>query len=719
LFEVESVRFGNFGRFVGEHHLSFANLPRLNQVDGHNKNTGGSSAGGKTTLLRVIDYGLGINDVPATILQSRLTKDPMFTEIIGKWNGSPVVIYRAKGDIRVTGTNPKTGEQFSITGNAVLAEEKIDQILELPRDLFKKITHKEQGEGGFFLKMGPKDAYEFMLKATGMQVWLDKMKKVEADITAITPEIAKLEAALGATKTSLEFASNQLTAAENIVEPTEPDTSYLIHIEQRTKEISKEIQELDVERKAKISELNNKEPQKPEFAGDFTERDALKVQVDHFQSLIKTAEAEKSQKIKKIKDASQVLQTKIDQKQNDKTKKTKDIEKLEREIVALKTQISEKPAIEKDLLAHAQSKCPTCLENRQSNQNLQTHAEKLKAKLVGIEKAEIRIPIAQQEIEVTKGEIDLIASEVTELQSKEKVAAGIYDKMALEDPAASLRKELEQHRIALSEVEKTLNDQKQELNDQYTKQISLFFSIKKKVEDQFSEKRRILTNEVEKLATEEKTLKGIAEAYKNAVASRKRDVEHARKQLDLWSGKILMSEADYYAAKKRLTIYEDAKRAIKGFTMSQFESFLDQIGRKASETVGRIPNMATATISFEPFKEVKGKIKDEIVATISMDGEEAVPIKSLCGGERNVADVSVDLAVIDIVEERSGIGSNYYILDEPTSALDDICKSEFMDALIASSSKKTLFVVEHSPAIKEKAQNTIVVERMGLTARIL
>ena len=73
--ELISLTFNNIRSFTEKQTVTFADRGKLIQVDGLVEDTGGSSGAGKTTVFLALDYLLGMSDIPATVLQSRLTKE--------------------------------------------------------------------------------------------------------------------------------------------------------------------------------------------------------------------------------------------------------------------------------------------------------------------------------------------------------------------------------------------------------------------------------------------------------------------------------------------------------------------------------------------------------------------------------------------------------------------------------------------------------------------
>ena len=84
------------------------------------------------------DYLLGLNDIPNGVLKCRYTEGGINVEGTFDYDGLPLVITRGR-KLKIDYNGVIT------TGSSKLAEEKLDEILAMPRDLFRKILHKRQG----------------------------------------------------------------------------------------------------------------------------------------------------------------------------------------------------------------------------------------------------------------------------------------------------------------------------------------------------------------------------------------------------------------------------------------------------------------------------------------------------------------------------------------------------------------------------------------------
>ena len=213
-----------------------------------------------------------------------------------------------------------------------------------------------------------------------------------------------------------------------------------------------------------------------------------------------------------------------------------------------------------------------------------------------------------------------------------------------------------------------------------------------------------------------KKIEVFSQTYDNYQASSAKLIEQAT----YYSDQIGKKQSELDSIVQEIEDAEDAKKIIKSYLSCSFDEALESIGSNATEILRSIPNMATATISLEGLKEnADGKIKEEVNAVVSMDGEIGIPIKSLSGGEKSSTDLAIDLAAVNFIEEKTGQGINVMGLDEFTNGLDTVCIQEVMEMLRNSRLDKKILLVEHNPIVSQSIENKIVVERIGLKSRII
>src|ERR1019366_2441273 len=194
---LKSLKFSGIGRFVDEQTIDFTSLGPLVQVEGQNRNTGGSSGAGKSTIFESLQFLLGINDKSTTILQSRLTKEPMTVTGLFELDGVPLRIERGKKLLI-----DLNGE--ITTGSSKLTEEKLDSIISMPRELFRSILVKRQGVGGFFLQMSPSETHQFLTSCLGPEAETCKIVRLDERLTTLSASEALLKSGLEANRMGLQ-----------------------------------------------------------------------------------------------------------------------------------------------------------------------------------------------------------------------------------------------------------------------------------------------------------------------------------------------------------------------------------------------------------------------------------------------------------------------------------------------------------------------------------
>ena len=205
MINLKKMRFKNIGRFVDMQEIDFDAMPNICQIDGKNLNTNGSSGSGKSTIFQALEFVLGVNEVPTTILQSRLTKDGLFVELDLDKDGTPYTITRSKSD-GLTITTP----EGSIEGSNKIAEEYLQKLIGIPTNLLRKVFHKRQNEGGFFIGLTPKESYEFLTETLDLTSWTKKQTNIsiktksETDhLTQLTTDLTSINAKIDGTNSVL------------------------------------------------------------------------------------------------------------------------------------------------------------------------------------------------------------------------------------------------------------------------------------------------------------------------------------------------------------------------------------------------------------------------------------------------------------------------------------------------------------------------------------
>lgn len=733
MLKLKSLRFSGIGRFVEPQDINIEELRNLTQVDGENHNTGGSSGSGKTTVFNALDFLLGLNDLPTTVLQSRLTKEPISVRGEFDFDGKPLLISRNKRGLIIDLDGQIT------EGSSKLAEEKLVQILGMPPKIFRKILHKRQKEGGFFLDFTPKETYEFLTDALNLAAERKKLEKIESKLS----ELEK-------TKTIKENKISELNASVKAIQESilalglppvrDIHQSVILELKNKADTSSKILLGIVEEHKIQNATLDAERPAiipnpELELVPQLEQPVLLDTALDNLLT-INILEAEVRNLNKEIAD--------ILAKENQRVSLIKEnIQNNEMTIQALEHKCSLSVAAKSEAVRVAgeikkirSAICPTCeqswvTENAKTKEN-EYLASLAKYKIAIQEGSNAEIVIAELKKDnnlltqqLNPEQTDVILAKNTEINDKnnqiqaEKAKAVAYKaEITAKNVAIMADYKAKQHAASaditarnaakLSEV----SAQNKALQDQYQFKAQAMREIQARELDQVRGQA-----DVDRRAFEAAVAK--LNAYNDASKRYESSLSYMKTNEAVYLKDLAENVAAFDAVCAEIEIAEELKKAVKLFISISFDSALEAIGDAATKIIRCIPTMANATIQFEGQKETNnGKVKEEVNAIISVDGEIGIPIKSLSGGERSSVDLAVDLAVIDFIESESSKGIDVFILDEPFTGLDSVSIEMALEVLKNSNSNKKLIVVDHNPEVKQMVSNRIVVVRDGQTSTI-
>lgn len=678
MLQLAKLRFKGIGRFVDEQLIIFDNLGKLVQVDGKNNNTGGSSGAGKSTIFNAIDYLFGFNKIPSTVLRSRLSDDGIFVEGTFIFNGKPLTITRGKKlsidlDGEVT------------TGSSSKSEEKLDEIIGMPRELFRKLLHKRQKEGGFFLQMTPKDVNDFLTSALGHSAIKSKIDIVDKKTKELTEKKTANITALTAARTGLKATQDAILSL-GLAPVKDIHQSVIVDLKKKHDESSAKLSEILTAHKLELETLEISRP---------------KVSMEPFdRSGIVTLESQIATVSRSIDEFKRAEASRLE-------KARKDLHNVQLEISKLKdleyrgtVAVEKIKEISEQLKAIKQGKCFNCgndWQDLQKEKKLQQDALKYRNDSVEGKKAAEAIPALEQRLKQLESEI--LPREIPEIKPLGEQLNALTTTLA----------EMRQNESKHNATQAALASEAQAKFSELTSKMRYQHSVQAdQARGQADIDRRAFEAAVGKLKAYEEA----RTRYENSLASLKaQEVSYSNKVSELSETSTQIHN--------QLEMAEELKRALKSYLSCSFDEALESISENATRLIRFIPNMANATIQLEGIRETgDGKVKEEVNAVIHMDGEQNVDIRSLCGGERTATDLAIDLSVIDLLENKANKGIDLFILDEPFEGLDTVCIEMALEVLKNSNSNKRLVIVDHNPEVKEMVENRLVVVRDGATSRV-
>lgn len=678
LLDLQKLRFRGIGRFLEEQVIEFDRLGKFVQLDGKNNNTGGSSGAGKSTVPMALDHLLGVSNRPSTVLKCRYSEDGIFVEGTFLYDGKPLVITRDK--------KLSINEDGKVTkGNSDKTEEELDRVLGMPRDLLRKMYHKRQKEGGFFLDMTPDKMNTFLMSALNLGHYKAKIQKVDDKLTELEKKKEDTVTKLAAARSGLKATEDAIVAL-GLPPAREIDQATVLKLKEQSESSTATLAFTLEQTKSEEYTLNQSRPQIKANPFDRTKIEELEKQYKAASDRI--SNAERDEKYRQSKAGAELHQFSL-------------------HLMKLKTAISQgenatKKAVEvaEQIKKIKDGKCYTCGQDwvdSQTQANLMNSVKNLRIQIEAGQEAQKMLPDAQKSVDFWSGEM------IPRLVDT-KADGLLVQTIGLE--LTELRQQEKDHQWA--ETKKT-----RELLSTFEAQESAMRVRHRALLDGFRGQADIDRRAFEAALGTLRAFETARQRYESSLASlMAQEASYKQRITELMGVSIGVQE--------ELAKAEELRRALKSYLSCSFDKALDTISKNATTLIRHIPNMANATIQLEGIRETQdGKIKEEVNAVIHMDGEENVPIKSLCGGERTATDLAVDLSVIDLLESEGKKGINVFILDEPFNGLDTVCIEMALEVLKNSNSNKRLIVVDHNPEVKEMVESRLTVVRDGATSRIV
>jgi ABC-type lipoprotein export system ATPase subunit len=706
MLKIKSLVLQNIGRFTEPQTILFDSLGPLVQVDGVNANTGGSSGSGKSTIFNALDYLFGLNDIPNSLLQSRLTKGSISVAAVFDYNGRPLTITRSKKL-----TIDLDGEVTS--GSSKITEEKLDQILGVSRPLFRSMLHKRQKEGGFFLALTPRETYDFLTDCLNLTDLRAKAEVAHEAASELATRLATKNAAVEAAKASSWATNNAIEALGPRPEGT-ADREALIALKAEAEKAHYLVENLKAGQAQELAELEKQKPTLEFGQFDDSRLQELTEQRSMFERAITQAERLEFERTSKIKDECQKKKAEYARIEQQKKAKLEGLNrtKLEGDVAKGRaTQLAE------EIRQLRENTCFTCHQTwnneatKKKELELLSEMTRCKDLIQAGTDAGLAASLLASEIaaDKTKSEADL------------KVIMDLADAVKLD------------RNIQVSGAQTSIAGIDKEIAIEKGKKDGYFGGIQarnKALTDEFAAKVAALRAEhlhmLQALVTESAAKRRALDLAVGGIKAQQEALERFDKtaaslaqQQEASMQKLMDVTAELLAINTRALMAEEAKRAIKAYTSRLFDTALQTISENATRIIRQIPNMANATIQLSATRETgDGKIKEEVNAVIHNDGEENIPLKTLSGGERTSADLAVDLAAIQFLEDQAGKGIDLFILDEPFTGLDSANIEAIVEMLKASSLTKRIVVVDHNPVIAESFESKIIVRRQGSSSSL-
>lgn len=646
-------------------------------VRGLNKDTGDSSASGKSSFVLAISHLFGGCKYPGTTLQSWHSEDPY---LVG------AVIATAEGDWtieRSKGLKVVSPDGTTIKGKA--AESELDKIFGMDSWLRSMATYRGQKQDGLFLSMPDQDKKEFFTKA----LRLNRYEKVAADAAEAAKEL----------KDKFLFADGQLSLARSLVE--------------QTKEV------FDTLPPAEEADEGNLDELRAAVAGAEKNRDLAITAAEEAASKILKAGAKEAEKIladsnisfgedtPEVKEALLEL-PKVNERLNKAIqhdiKKRQELEEtksnLKLRLYQATKEAEKKTALESTLKKLQDQKqhlleqiCPTC-EQSWVTTSAQKQLEKVNASILETETQISKAVAAAEEAEQRSAEIKSFppfTPHPFEQRLKERLEVlnaivGEVRQNQLKQAAAHSAQAQSRARAVRAEAEIQATTAKQT-------HLKVAYALKQEI-DNLNQIIRFNESRVAAAKALAENRKRAEQAYSSAV--KRLDAAHQK----------------YVDIKKQIDCELDLNLMVgrTGFLGVIFDDVLAEVAAATNEVSSRVANVRHVTFSFDSEKESQsGSIQRRIIPVVTIDGRSVDFDAGLSGGMQSAIKLAVDLGVGEVVAKRRGSYPGWLVLDESFDGLGRASKESCLEMLQAYAGDRLVLVIDHSSEFQGLFQQVITI----------
>ncbi len=655
--------------------------PGLTLLRGENEDTGGGSAAGKSTVGRAISYALGYCRTPATALVRWDSDGPMLVELALRVGEDTVVITRSPGKLRLL-VNGMPQE-----GSITALEEQLAQLLGAKPGERGVFHHRWQRERGTFLTMGDVEARAVLAGPLGveavergLQETIGKVRALEFDLSARNLNLAREEGAL-AVLPLVDVAAADYTATvaaeqHRLAQERRSTAEQCLGAMKATIASQREAEAVPLRQQIEALNTRLANPS-PELVAAVVAAEALLAEVDRREAVAR-------QQDEKRRDELRIERAKL-------------VTQHQRAFAALASLQERLPYVQREHDAMTGHTCPTCLR---------AWPELSHGKFQEISAlcAHLNQSIAQKQEELA--------------QLSSGIDAWDLQHPDLPDPALARYPEVRgeaAHRV-LNAREAVVNE-KWRINQEVERLRGAMLAQLMQGETQ---EVALLTQAVQDAIKAEvlaHTSKVSAEQAL-AVAIGQHKARAAQEEL---LAKVVEAKA---ATEALLAKETDLEALLRAFGGAYLEDVLREVGDRASELLAGVANARHLTVAFRSEKTTaKGDTKSVLTPVVGIGRRELVGRVAIrdgiSGGQASVVELAVDLAVLLVLEQRTGVRWGWLVLDEPFDGLGPVEKEGAIELLRQVSTDRVILVTDHASESAGLIEDVVTVRHSAGVSSLL
>lgn len=660
---------------------------------GLNKDTGDSSASGKSSLVLALSYLFGGCPFPGTELATWGSEEPMVVgaSLVGPDGNHRVE--RGKAGLSVWGPN----DEKPIKGKS--AESALDRLFGMDSWLRAAATYRGQGQTSLFLGLTDQEKKDFLTRALG----LDRYERIAAE-AAVQAKARKEEllaaearwtAALNALQTAndrlaelpaldhqVEIAArlNEAEALKTALEVARTDLAVLVD---QDRAIQRESQTALVRA---LDGISNEQKQIAVAQPDISAQEAEIIKQE--DRLTRVLVVDRAREVADTK-ARQDLKSKIAVAQE----KTRHRQALNTEMVGCGEKIA---ALEQQI-------CPTC-ERPWVAAALSVELAKLKEKHIELRKRWLEAGEAAEDITAAQKELrELPLVEPSPWVSKiQTILAGLRTEInTARSKTQSARDQ------ALSALDKRRAEAKS--TSAQTEEVIRAAGLAAMV---------ALNTQIRETETAYKAVMAAA-----ATAHRADDlVKERRRVVDEAEMAVEINEAEAAELRKSVAAELDLHVMVgrEGFLGVIFDDVLAEIAAATNAILARVANVRHVSFAFSSERETdSGTIQRRITPAVTVEGRQVPLTSGISGGQQSGVRLAVDLGVGEVVAKRRGTYPGWLVLDESFDGLGAASKESCIDLLNGYAQDRLVLVIDHDVRFQSQFSRVIDVVSENGRSRIV
>jgi DNA repair exonuclease SbcCD ATPase subunit len=707
----------NFRSFVDEQTVTFPDSG-LVLLKGLNRDSGGSSGSGKSSILLAISHLLGYCPFSATSLNGWRSEEPLRVKGTFEIKGAIVEIQRdgSKLSLWVNGIKQK--------GGAAQLERQLSDLIGVKPDVLGALTYRAQRTSSLFLSMTDSEKKQFLSDLLNLDRFERLADQATKELGALTGKLSVLRAVVD---------------SQRIAIPPEPPDLVLIDVDvldRQIKALKQQIEKLvqDREHLVKIIDTNKSTIEQKSRSIKLSYQPEISRLEQELKSILGRNLVPEQQDTALFTDRLEKIEKKIrehqDEQQNQLRQATQKLKQLNQEAAVWRRQADGRlvamdrlKQIEAEITSIAFNLCPTCSQTWTAGQEqvkqLDREAEECRAKISdGLKSLEslkicetIEIPKIQEKIE----KLQCIEIPPNLTVARDKLKGALATAVANQKVATSaLQNQQLQDQI---KTQKQIDDLKQKMTQELDKEVK---TLEQDVVG-LTQAAGLLDAEINHLKSRNRDL---SHQYLDAERSNQNALSMRQQSLDMRQRAIKTLSDKTQELEEAGREYDLLKEFIKlvgreGFLGIICDDVLAEIAALSNTRLSHLPNVQAITLAFQTSRDLKdGSQRNEIKTCLMLDGRE-VPLASLSGGQQTAVEMAVDRSVAEVIARRTGVRPNWLVLDEAFEGMDGVVKEQCFEMLKQQATEQLILVVDHAEQFIHLFDQTIEVEYQNGISRVL